>query len=47
MLGLWRYRRFIWDTAIADLRYRYAGSGLGVGAVEAVRSFPRRLVDEN
>jgi len=30
MLGLWQYRRFVWDTAIADLRYRYAGSGLGV-----------------
>lgn len=30
MRGLWTYRRFIWDTALADLRYRYAGSGLGV-----------------
>jgi lipopolysaccharide transport system permease protein len=30
ILGLWRYRRFIWDSAVDDLRYRYAGSGLGV-----------------
>lgn len=30
MIGIWSYRRFIWDTALADLRYRYAGSGLGV-----------------
>jgi lipopolysaccharide transport system permease protein len=30
VLALWSYRRFIWDTAVADLRYRYAGSTLGV-----------------
>jgi lipopolysaccharide transport system permease protein len=30
MVGLWRYRRFVWDAALSDLRYRYAGSGLGV-----------------
>jgi lipopolysaccharide transport system permease protein len=30
MIELWRYRRFIWETAVSDLRYRYAGSGLGI-----------------
>jgi len=30
MRPLWHYRRFIWDTAVADLHHRYAGSGLGV-----------------
>jgi lipopolysaccharide transport system permease protein len=29
IVGLWRHRRFIWDAALNDLRYRYAGSGLG------------------
>ena len=28
--GLWSHRRFIWEAAVSDLRYRYAGSGLGV-----------------
>src|SRR2546428_11984672 len=30
MHTLWRYRRFIWATAVSDMRYRYAGSSLGV-----------------
>lgn len=30
MIALWRHRRFIWETALGDLRHRYAGSGLGV-----------------
>jgi lipopolysaccharide transport system permease protein len=30
MIALWRYRRFILETAVSDFRYRYAGSGLGV-----------------
>lgn len=30
MRSLWRYRRFIWATAVSDLHHRYAGSGLGV-----------------
>ncbi len=30
MGSLWQYRRFIWATAVSDLRHRYAGSGLGV-----------------
>lgn len=30
MVGLWRYRRFVWETALSDLHDRYAGSGLGV-----------------
>jgi ABC-type polysaccharide/polyol phosphate export permease len=30
MTDLWRHRAFIWDAAVADLRYRYAGSSLGV-----------------
>ena len=28
--GLLSYRRFIWQSAIAELRHRYAGTGLGV-----------------
>ena len=28
--GLYRYRGFIWQRAVADLRHRYAGTGLGV-----------------
>jgi len=28
--GLYRYRGFIWQRAIADLRHRYAGTGFGV-----------------
>ena len=28
--GLLGYRRFIWQSALADLRHRYAGTGLGV-----------------
>jgi len=27
---IWRYRGWIWEAALGDLRYRYAGSGLGV-----------------
>src|SRR4051794_35719193 len=30
MRDLWRYRDWIWRSAISDLRHRYAGSGLGV-----------------
>lgn len=30
MLGLWRYRRWIWQAALSDFTYRYAGSSLGV-----------------
>jgi ABC-type polysaccharide/polyol phosphate export permease len=30
MASLWTYRQFIWEAALADLRHRYAGSGLGV-----------------
>lgn len=30
IVGLWRYRRFILKNALAELRYRYAGSALGV-----------------
>ena len=26
----WIYRLFIWRSAISDLRYRYAGSAMGV-----------------
>lgn len=26
----WKYRLFIWRSAISDLRYRYAGSAMGV-----------------
>ena len=28
--GLLHHRRFIWQSAVADLRHRYAGTGLGV-----------------
>src|SRR5215208_3917905 len=28
--GLVHYRRLIWQSAVADLRHRYAGTGLGV-----------------
>lgn len=28
--GLLSYRRFIWHSAVAELRHRYAGTGLGV-----------------
>lgn len=28
--GLLSYRRYIWQSAIAELRHRYAGTGLGV-----------------
>jgi lipopolysaccharide transport system permease protein len=27
--SLYRYRTFIWQHALADLRHRYAGSGMG------------------
>jgi lipopolysaccharide transport system permease protein len=30
VLPLWRYRAYIWRGARADLRHRYAGTGLGV-----------------
>lgn len=30
VVGLYRYRGFIWQRAIADLRHRYAGTSLGV-----------------
>ena len=30
MIALWQHRRYIWDSALNDLRHRYAGSGLGV-----------------
>src|SRR5712691_2207607 len=30
MPELWRHRWWIWDSALSDLRHRYAGSGLGV-----------------
>ena len=30
MHALWRYRAFIWEGALHDLRHRYAGSTLGV-----------------
>ncbi|MBV8714147.1 MAG: ABC transporter permease [Chloroflexi bacterium] len=30
MAQLWQYRGWIWTAALGDLRYRYAGSGLGV-----------------
>jgi ABC-type polysaccharide/polyol phosphate export permease len=30
MPTLWQYRHFIWATALSDMRYRYAGSSLGV-----------------
>src|SRR5436305_4357804 len=28
--GIYEYRSFIWQRAVADLRHRYAGTGLGV-----------------
>ena len=28
--GIYEYRNFIWQRAVADLRHRYAGTGLGV-----------------
>jgi len=28
--GIYQYRSFIWQRAVADLRHRYAGTGLGV-----------------
>ena len=28
--GLFRYRSFIWQNALAELRHRYAGTNLGV-----------------
>jgi lipopolysaccharide transport system permease protein len=28
--ALWQHRRWIWESALSDLRNRYAGSGLGV-----------------
>jgi lipopolysaccharide transport system permease protein len=30
MTSLYRYRRFIWQRAIADVRHRYAGTSFGV-----------------
>jgi ABC-type polysaccharide/polyol phosphate export permease len=27
---IWHYRGWIWDSALSDLRHRYAGSGLGI-----------------
>jgi len=30
VIALWQHRGFIWDSAIADLRHRYAGSALGI-----------------
>jgi lipopolysaccharide transport system permease protein len=27
---LWTYRQMVWETALSDLRHRYAGSALGV-----------------
>lgn len=30
ILGLYRYRSFIWTNALAELRHRYAGTNLGV-----------------
>ena len=28
--GILSHRRFIWQSAVAELRHRYAGTGLGV-----------------
>jgi ABC-type polysaccharide/polyol phosphate export permease len=28
--GVWRHRRYVWESAVAELRHRYAGTGLGV-----------------
>ena len=30
ILGIYQYRGFIWQRAVADLRHRYAGTSLGV-----------------
>lgn len=30
VVNLWRYKRFIFNNAVNDLRHRYAGSGMGV-----------------
>jgi lipopolysaccharide transport system permease protein len=30
MTDIWRYRNWIWESALSDLRNRYAGSSLGV-----------------
>ena len=30
VIGLYRYRWFIWERAVADLRHRYAGTSLGM-----------------
>src|SRR5436309_697027 len=30
MTDIWRYRTWIWESALSDLRNRYAGSSLGV-----------------
>jgi lipopolysaccharide transport system permease protein len=30
MAEMWQYRRWIWESALSDLRHRYSGSGLGV-----------------
>ena len=30
LLSVYRYRRFVWRHALSHLRYRYAGTGLGV-----------------
>jgi lipopolysaccharide transport system permease protein len=30
VIALWVHRGYIWETALSDLRHRYAGSGLGV-----------------
>lgn len=30
MADIWRYRRWVWRSAVSDLHNRYAGSGLGV-----------------
>jgi len=30
MLNIWKYRKFLWGSSIAELRNRYAGSSLGV-----------------
>jgi lipopolysaccharide transport system permease protein len=30
MGDVWKHRRWIWQSALSDLRYRYAGSALGV-----------------
>jgi lipopolysaccharide transport system permease protein len=30
LIALWEHRGFIWNSAVADLRHRYAGSALGM-----------------